>query len=221
LRALPTREELRAMLRISLPTSFQQLFFATGMTALMSILARAGTDSAAASKVMMDLNLAVLLPAMGYGMAGTTLVSQALGRKEPLDAKRWGQECAQVAAATVFLLCSPLWLAPELVLSSFLNDAATIALAAPALRLTAVGLLVDACGNVLMSCLIGAGDSRRVMVVGLVLQWALFLPTVALLVLGLHQGLMAVWVAQVIYRATQAATFFAFWQRGRWMAIRL
>jgi MATE family multidrug resistance protein len=221
LRALPTREELRAMLKISLPTSFQQLFFAAGMTALMSILARAGTDSAAASKVLMDLNLAVLLPAMGFGMAGTTLVSQALGRKDPLDAKRWGQDCARAAAVTVFLLCSPLWLAPERLLSHFLRDAATIALAAPALRVAAVGLVVDACGNVLMSCLIGAGDSRRVMVVSLVLQWALYLPTVALLVLGSHQGLMAVWIAQVAYRFTQAGVFFAFWQRGRWMAIRL
>jgi MATE family multidrug resistance protein len=221
LRALPTRDELRAMLRISLPTSFQQLFFAAGMTALMAILARAGTDSAAASKVMMDLSLATLLPAMGYGMAGTTLVSQALGRKDPLDAKQWGQECARVAAATVFVLCSPLWLAPELVLSHFLSDAETIALAAPSLRLMAFGVCIDAVGNVLMSCLIGAGDSRRVMVVSLVLQWLLFLPTVATLVLSLHLGLTTVWTAQVLYRVTQAAVFFAFWQRGRWMAIKL
>ncbi|MET0285806.1 MAG: MATE family efflux transporter [Polyangiales bacterium] len=221
LRALPTREELRTMLKISLPTSFQQLFFAAGMTALMSILARAGTDSAAASKVMMDLNLATLLPAMGYGMAGTTLVSQALGRKDPLDAKQWGHECARVAAATVFVLCGPLWLAPELVLSHFLNDAATIALAAPSLRIVALGVCVDAVGNVLMSCLIGAGDSRRVMVVSLVLQWLLFLPTVSTLVLSLHLGLTSVWIAQVLYRVTQAAVFFTFWQRGRWMAIKL
>ncbi len=221
LRALPTREDLRAMLRISLPTSLQQLFFAAGMTALMSILARAGTDSAAASKVMMDLNLAALLPAMGYGMAGTTLVSQALGRKQPLDAKQWGQDCARVAGATVVVLCAPLWLAPELVLSRFLNDAATIALAAPALRLMALGVVVDAFGNVLMSCLIGAGDSRRVMVASLVLQWVFFLPGVAVLVLVLHGGLNQVWAIQVVYRAMQAFVFFTWWQRGGWMAIRL
>jgi putative MATE family efflux protein len=221
MRALPTRAELSAMLKISLPTSLQQLFFAAGMTALISILARAGTDTAAASKVMMDLNLAALLPAMGFGMAGTTLVSQALGRVEPHDAKQWGNDCARVAGATVFLLCSPMWLVPELVLSRFLSDAATIALAAPALRLMAFSTGVDAFGMTLMSCLIGAGDSRRVMIVSLVLQWVLFLPVVALLVLLMKEGLLAVWIAQIFYRAVQTGVFFGLWQRGRWMAIRL
>jgi multidrug resistance protein, MATE family len=221
LRALPTRDELRTMLKISLPTSLQQLFFAAGMTGLMAILARAGTDTAAASKVMMDLNLAALLPAMGYGMAGTTLVSQALGRVDPQDAKRWGNDCAKVACFTVFLLCSPLWLAPELVLSRFLSDAHTISLAAPALRLMALGIGIDAVGMVLQSCLIGAGDSRRVMLVSLVLQWTLFLPCVALLVLVLKQGVLAVWIAQLIYRTIQSGVFLLLWQRGRWMAIKL
>ncbi|HEY6877981.1 MAG TPA: MATE family efflux transporter [Polyangiales bacterium] len=221
MRALPTREELAATLRISLPTSLQQLFFAAGMTALMSILARAGTDSAAASKVLMDLNLAALLPAMGYGMAGTTLVSQALGRVEPRDAKQWGYECARVAGATVVILCCPLWIAPELVLSRFLTDASTIALAAPALRLMAASVCVDAAGMVLMNCLIGAGDSRRVMVVSLLLQWVLFLPAAGVLVIWLHQGLMAVWLAQAAYRTLQTGIFFTLWQRERWMTIRL
>jgi putative MATE family efflux protein len=219
-RALPTRAELAAMLRISMPTSFQQLFFAAGMTTLMAILARAGTSSAAAGKVLMDLSLAALLPAMGFGMAGTTLVSQALGRGAPADAKRWGFDVMRVAGASVFLLCLPALLTPRSVLSGFLTDAATIALAATPLRIIAATIAIDAMGMVLQSCLIGAGDSRRVMTVALIMQWLVFLPCVALLVLWLRRGVLEVWLLQGLYRALQAAIFYRLWQRERWMSIK-
>lgn len=221
LHALPSRAELSNMLRISFPTSLQQLFFAAGMTATMAMLARAGTDTAAATKVLMDLSLAALLPAMGFGMAGTTLVSQALGRRDAPDALRWGGEVARVAALTVFLLSLPVLLAPEAVLARFLSDAGTVAMAAAPLRIMGLTMFVDAAGLVLQSCLIGAGDSRRVMLVSLLMQWAVFLPCVAVLVLWLSLGLVEVWLLQALYRLAQAAVFYSLWQRGRWMSIKL
>lgn len=221
LRALPTRAELAAMLRISMPTSFQQLFFAAGMTAFMAILARAGTESAAAGKVLTDLTLAAMLPAMGYGMAGTTLVSQALGRGDPRDAKRWGFDVMRAAGATVFVLTLPALLFPDLVLRGFLNDASTIALATLPLRVVAATIAVDAMGMVLQSCLIGAGDSRRVMAVSLIMQWLVFLPCAAFVVLVLHGRLLDVWLLQCVYRLLQAGTFVALWQRERWMSVKL
>jgi multidrug resistance protein, MATE family len=221
LRSLPSRKELSDMLRISLPTSLQQLFFAAGMTAMMAILARVSTASAAATKVLMDLSLAALLPAMGFGMAGTTLVSQALGRGDADDARRWGLEVAQVAAVTVLALSLPAFLFPHAVLAGFLSDPSTIAFAALPLRIMAATIFVDAAGLVLQSCLIGAGDSRRVMLVSLLMQWLVFLPCLAALVLWLSLGLVEVWLLQAIYRLTQAAVFYRLWQRGRWMSIKL
>jgi len=221
LSALPSRQELAAMLRISLPTSLQQLFFAAGMTALMAILARASTATAAATKVLMDLSLAAMLPAMGFGMAGTTLVSQALGRRDALDAKRWGFEVARVGALTVVLLSLPALFFPHAVLARFLNDPGTVAYAAQPLRIMAATIFIDAAGMVLQSCLIGAGDSRRVMLVALLMQWAVFLPCVAALVLWLSMGLVEVWVLQAVYRGAQAFVFYRLWRSGRWMTIKM
>jgi len=221
LRRLPSQSELAAMLRISLPTSLQQLFFAAGLTVMMAILARGGTAIAASNKVLMDLSLAALLPAMGFGMAATTLVSQALGRLDVVDAKRWGGEVARVAALTVAVLALPVLLFPTLVLQHFLSDPATIAMAALPLRIMAATVSLDAAGMVLQSCLIGAGDSRRVMVGALLLQWAVFLPGVAVLVLVLSYGLVEVWLLSTLYRMLQAALFYVLWQRGRWMSIKL
>jgi MATE family multidrug resistance protein len=221
LHGLPSREVLRTMLQVSLPTSFQQFFFAAGMTTLMALLARAGTEVAAASKVLLDLVLAALLPAMGFGMAGTTLVSQALGRLDLNDAKSWGWDVSQTAFCAVLLLSLPALLFPEVLLAGFLKDPATIELAHRPLRLIAGTVAIDGVGMVLQSCLIGAGDSRRVMLVSLLMQWGLILPVVALMVLVWDLGMLPVWSVQAAVRVLQAGAFALMWKRGKWQGIRV
>jgi putative MATE family efflux protein len=221
LSGIPTRETLKSMLRISVPSSLQQVFFAAGMTAMMALLARAGTATAAASKVLLDLALVGMLPALGFGLAGTTLVSQALGRDDVQDAQRWGWDVAQVALATVALIALPALLFPESVLGFFLRDPATIELARAPFRLVACTVGLDAVGMVLQSCLLGAGDSKRVMAVSLSLQWGVLLPMMAVFVLVLHLGMLPVWILQASYRFVQASTFIAMWRRGGWQGIKV
>lgn len=221
LRGIPGRETIRTMLRLSLPNSIQQLFFAAGMTTLMWILGRAGTQTVAASKVLLDLLLVALLPAMGFGLAGTTLVSQALGRGDPEDAKRWGFDVAKTAFVVVTVIALPAALFPDLVLARFLHNEASLALARAPLRLVALTMGLDALGMVMQNCLLGAGDSRRVMTVSLIMQWGLFLPGAALLVMVLGLGMLPVWLLQAGYRGTTAAIFLSLWHRGHWSGIRV
>jgi MATE family multidrug resistance protein len=209
------------MLNISIPSSFAQLFFALGMTAFMSLLARASTQTAAASKVLMDLVIAGLLPALGFGMAGTTLVSQALGAKDHDDARLWGWQVARVAFVCVTLIALPVALFPEAVLGGLLKDQSTLELARTPLRLVAFTIGFDAVGMVLQNCLLGAGDSRRVMVATLLTQWVVLLPLVAFMVLVLHMGMREVWTLQVSYRILLALVFAYMWRQGRWSAIRV
>jgi len=221
LRGIPSRDTLRTMLRLSLPNSIQQLFFAAGMTTLMWILGRSGTNAVAASKVLLDLVLVALLPAMGFGLAGTTLVSQALGRGDSVDAQRWGIDVAKTAFVVVTLIALPAALFPDLVLERFLHSEASLSLARLPLRLVAITMGLDAVGMVMQNCLLGAGDSRRVMLVSLVMQWGLFLPGAALLVIGFGYGMLPVWLLQAGYRGASAGLFLTMWRRGAWIGIRM
>ena len=83
------------MLRLSIPTGIQQFFFAAGLTAFFWILGRVGTAELAASNVLVQLLLVAILPGLGSGMAAASLVSQALGRKDPADAMAVGLGCRQ------------------------------------------------------------------------------------------------------------------------------
>ena len=91
---VPARSTLWQQFKLSLPSSLQQLFFAAGLVMLVWIVGRIGTAEVAAVNVLMTFHITALLPAFGVALACTTLVGNALGRKDEDDAARWGWDCA-------------------------------------------------------------------------------------------------------------------------------
>lgn len=221
LRGLPDVATLRTMVRLSLPSSIQQFLFAGGWVALFAIIGRMSTQDGAAAAVLVNVMLVALLPGIGLGIAGASLVGQALGRKDAADAKRWGWDVVRVAVVVMGALGLTMAAFPDQVLSPFLETAATLETARTPLRIFGVFIALDGVGLVLMNALLGAGDARRVAVTATALQWGLFLPIAALIgpVLGL--GLTAIWVAQTGYRLLQAGVFAWLWHRGRWASIEV
>ena len=221
LRAIPDRSTLWTMLRTSLPAALQQFLFAAGMTVFFAIVARLGTAELAASNVLINLLLVALLPAMGFGLAAASLVGQALGRREPTDARRWGWDVVRVAVPIVSAIAAVGLIAPDLPLALFLHDPDTLALARWPLRLIALSLPLDVVGMVLLSGLLGAGDSLRVLVVSTGMQWLVFLPTAWLVGPYLGLGLTAVWIAQVGYRLVQSGVFAVLWRGEGWTKVKV
>jgi putative MATE family efflux protein len=221
LSGIPTRQALWQQLRLSLPSSLQQLFFAAGLVTLVWIVGRIGTAEVAAVNILMTFHLTVLLPAFGVALAATTLVGNALGRDDVDDAARWGWNCAAltlVYGVAVGLLLIPL---TEPVLALFLTNPETRDLARLPMILWASVIGFDTAGMVLMNALIGAGDTRRSMWISLLWQWAFFLPAAYLAgpVLGL--GLVGVWGVNAVYRTGQAINCASQWGGRKWTHIRL
>jgi len=221
LRELPPKETVKTILRLAAPAGLQQFFFAAGMTAFLMLVARMGTPELAATKVIIDLVLVGILPGIGFGLAAASLAGQALGRGEPDDASQWGWDVVKIAMGVVAALSVPAVVFPELILSGFIHDAATLALAENPLRVAAGFLFIDSVGMVLMNALTGVGDTKRVMYIGIGFQWLIFLPLVYLLGPISGFGLVAIFATQAAYRGLQAITFASMWQRGRWQTIEL
>jgi len=219
LRSLVDRKTIASMLRLSVPAGLQSFFFAAGMTAFFWIIGQIGTAELAASNVLVQLLLVVILPGVGFGMAAASLVGQALGRGESDDAVRWGWDVSRLAMVIVGVIALGGVVAPDLILGLFLHEQETVALARLPLRILGLSMAVDTLGGVLLNALLGAGASRIVMTVSIGLQWGLFLPAAYYLgpVLGL--GLTAVWLAQVGYRALQAVVFALLWRSRIWIGV--
>jgi len=188
---------------------------------LFWIVGQIGTPELAAANVLVNITLLAVLPGIGFGLAATTLVSQALGRKEPEDAHRWAWDVYKVAARLFLVLAVPMLLVPGPILAFFLRDPHLVEIARVPLQLVGLGILLDGLGLVLMHALLGAGATGLVMKVSVGFQWLLFLPVAYVLGPLLGYGLTAVWLGMTLYRSLQTGVFVVAWQRRDWVHIKL
>jgi MATE family multidrug resistance protein len=221
LHGLPSRDQIRGLLKLGMPTCVQQLLFSGGFTMLFWIVGQIGTAELAVANVLVNITLLAVLPGIGFGLAATTLVSQALGRKDAEDAHRWAWDVYKVAARLFLVLALPMLLAPGPILAFFLRDPQLVEIARLPLQLVGLGILLDGLGLVLMHALLGAGATGLVMKVSVGFQWLLFLPIAYVLGPMLGYGLTAVWLSMTLYRALQSGVFVVAWERRDWVHIKL
>ena len=221
LNRFPDSQTFRSLLRLSLPNSLQQFIFAASVAVLFWIIAQLGTSELAIAHVLTHLSLFLILPAVGLGMASTTLVSHALGQQQPDQASQWGSDTVKVALIILLLLSLPLWLFPDLLLNLFLHDPALIEQARLPLRIACLAICVDVAAIVYTQAMLGAGANRTVLWVTTLGQWGFYLPLAWLVGPYLGGGLTAIWLVQLLHRAISSVIFGYLWSARRWSKIRL
>lgn len=221
LNMVPSRHVLWQQFRLSLPASFQQLFFSAGLVMLIWIVGHIGTAEVAAVNVLMTFHITAILPAFGIALAATTMVGNALGRNDVEDAALWGWNAAAISLVYGVVLGLVLIPFAEPLLSVFLTNPETRQLAYLPMIVWAVAIGFDATGMVLMNALIGAGDTRRSMWISVIAQWAFFLPVAYIVGPELGFGLLGIWVVNGLYRIGQATAFVRQWAGRRWVGIKL
>ena len=221
LHALPSKDVLVNMLRLSIPSSIQQFFFAAGLTALFWIIGKVGTAELAAGNVLVNIMLVALLPGIALGLTAATLAGQAMGKGNIADAKQWGWDVSKIGFYLLALLGLPMVVVPELLLSVFIHEPETMQLAIWPLRIIGLFIAFDGVGMILMNALFGVGASKAVMQVSLLMQWCVFLPLAWLIGPVWGGGLMAIWLLQVAYRAIQVGIFSHIWRKGNWQSIKV
>ena len=221
LRAWPSRKTVWGVFRLSSPNGVQHFLFAAGHLTMMWLYGRIGTRETAAAQVLINIMLVSILPSIALGMAATSLVSQALGREAPDDAKRWGWEVTAVALVVSIAIALPALLLTRPILGVFLHEPETLEVAVWPLRIFALTTIVDVAGPVLQNALLGAGANRLVMIVSIGAQWFVAIPLAFFVGLELHYGLIGIWFVHSLHRLLLAGTFTAVWAQGKWAQIRI
>lgn len=218
---LPNSEQLSSLLKLGIPSSIQQFLFAAGFTALFWIIGQIGTAELAVANVLINITLVAVLPGLGLGLAAATLSGQALGRGDADDALMWGWDVAKVASVVFFAFAIPVLLFTDPILAVFLHEPHLIQLGHAPLQLLGAGIIFDGVGLVLMNALLGVGAARVVAIVGVALQWLLFLPVAYLVGPTFGYGLIAIWLAMMAYRGMQAAIYAYYWRKQSWAQISI
>lgn len=219
--ARPSLNTFTSLLRLVLPTGAQQTFYAAGVTTMFWIIGLIGDVELAAANVITTVYLVGLLPAIGLGMVATSLVGQALGRRDVEDAARWGNQVAGVSVVIMTLLALPVLCFPDFIMRLFINDAAVTAAGGVALRFAALVMMIEAVSMVFSHALLGAGDAMRVMVISTGGQWLILLPLAYLIGPVMGHDLAGIWGIQCVYRLLLAALFAYLWHRRGWAGIEI
>lgn len=217
--SLPNRTTLRQLITLAGPNSLQQTLFAFGISVFFWIIGQISTQAHAIGHILISLQLLLILPAVGMGIASTSLVGHALGAGKPADAHRSGWEVVRVTILIMLVLGAPLWMFPEAVLSVFTNDPQLIELGALPLRLTGLVILLEVTAMVLTQALLGAGASKQVMRINLLMQWCVLLPLAYLIGPVAGFGLLGVWILQGLQRIALSLIYSLIWQRRQWTSL--
>ena len=221
LEGLPSSTDLVSLLKLSLPTGIQQLFFSTGFVILFWIIGQIGTRELAGASVLVNLLLVALLPGLGLGLAASTLVGQAMGRGEPEDAAQWGWDVTKVGALLMAALGLPVVIVPDPIIGVFIHDPATLGVTRLPAQFMGATMALEGLGMIMMHALLGAGDARRVMLITVGMQWIVFLPLAYVVGPVLGFGLLAIWVLQGTYRGIQAGILTRLWVKRGWATIEV
>jgi Na+-driven multidrug efflux pump len=174
-----------------------------------------------ASGVMISFLMLVFMTSIAFGTATATLVGQSMGAKNPALAERYGWESAKIGAYFMGLLGLVIIAVPRVFLGIFTNKPEVIEVAVPALRLIASCTALISAGLILVQALYGAGNSKFVMKVELVLHFGCLIPLSYFLGLFLELGMLGTWAAAAVYAVLLSSVMAWKFYEGKWKEIRL
>ena len=217
----PDAEIVRRVLRVGLPTGIERLVMRLGMMLFLRVIAGLGTVAVAAHAVALRAESLSFMPGFGFAVAGTTLIGQGLGARDPKRAERSGYLTYRMAAYLMAVMGIIFILFPRPLISLFTDDPMVVQAATIPLRIVGFIQPLLAAAMVFPGCLRGAGDTRFPMYITSLTIWAIRVPMALLLGLGLGLGLVGAWAGMAVDLAIRGCIFFLRFRSGRWKQMKV
>jgi putative MATE family efflux protein len=193
-----------------------------GVTMMMFLITSFGTVTTAAYGVGGNVLQFVVIPAMGFSMATSTLVGQNIGAG---NIKR-AEAVARLAALITFFTLTGLGLfafafANHIAAFFVPNDKGVIHEAAVFIRTVSWSFGFIGVQFALMGVLRASGNMIAAMIISLVSQWVLTFPLAFVLSHRAHMGAHGIWWAFPVANVLTAIVSFVWFSRGDWKKRRV
>ncbi len=208
------REIFTQAVRIGLPTGMQHTFVSLGMTFIMSIVNKFGTNVIAAYTVATRIDSLALLPAMNIGQALATFVGQNIGAKKTERVKS-GLKATFVISSTISLFVTGMIIIfGDVLMRFFTDDTEVIAIGQDYLVIVSSFYLLFSAMFTVNGVLRGAGDTLIPMFITLFSLWLIRIP-VAYFLSG-KIGETGIWWAVPIAWFAGTVVSYIYYLSGNW-----
>lgn len=219
---------MKQFLRFGIPSGFQWALEGLAFTVFLIIMGRLpnGEAALASSSIAVTIMMISVLPSMGIAQAVLTMVGQNLGDRKPAIAETITYSGAKLSSIYMGLAALSFILIPEFYLSWFRNDSnptlwnEVVETVPSLLKIVAVFTILDSVYLNFSFALKGAGDTRFVSLVALIVPWPLMvLP--AYLVREWNDAIFWAWRFLILYSLTTTSILFWRFRQGKWKSIKM
>lgn len=208
------RSVMWRVLRIGLPSAAELFVLQLGVVTFSRFVVGLGAATYAANLTINTIESIGQLPGLGFAVAATTLVGQALGAEDPELAKRSAWAALRPCFAFMLGMGICTLLLPQFLLSLFVADTSVVLAGTSALRFSLLTLPALAISFICNGSLRGAGDTKFPVVVRATGTWGVRLPIALLLIPWL--GLIGARLAMAADFWVQASLSCWRFRSGRW-----
>ncbi len=221
------RELFGRLMRFGFPNGVQFFIDIFGFTAFILLIGRLGTVALAATNIAFNISFLAFMPMLGLGMGISIMVGQYIGKERVDLAQRSVTSGMVLSFAYMGSIALIYILIPGVFVSIFSSksDPALFGrireMAVTLLRFVALYSLFDTLNIVYASAIKGAGDTRYVMIMILIMSWCvLVIPSyLALVVFSL--GVYTAWVFITAYVVILGFGFLFRYRGGKWKNMRV
>ncbi len=214
----PERENIKAILRIGLPTAIGGSTMQFGFLLMSRNVFAYGTQAMAAYGIGNKVNSLITLPANGVGSAVSTIVGQNMGAGRPERARDGFR--AAMGISVLFLLAGGMILSGERISTAivgiFSDDPEVIAMAADFLSIMAFWCFTNGVYNSATGLFNGTGHTEITMVVSAARLWVFRFVTLWFCERVLEMGVSSVWYSVVVSNGIAAAVLYFLYLSGVW-----
>jgi MATE family multidrug resistance protein len=223
----PERDLFHRLLKYGVPSGVQFFLEMASFTTFILLVGRLGTASLAASNIAFNINTLAFMPMIGCGIAISMLVGQYLGAEKP--------DLAQVSAysgfhltfvymtsiAAAYILLPDIFVAPFAFNADPQEFSQIYQYSIVLLRFVAVYSIFDTMNIIFTSAIKGAGDTRFVMLMTVILSLFVLVIPAYLAIVVFKYGLMVSWMLATVYFIIIGITFYLRFLGGKWKSMRV
>ena len=217
----------KRLIHFGLPNGVRLFIDMSSFSAFLFFVGTLGVEQLAASNIAFNINALSFLPMLGLMIAVSVLVGQRIGEGSPQIAEKLTWSAIHIAVAFFGLLAFLYVSIPNVFIWPFTlhNGMETLTSSVPLiivlLRFVALFGFFDAMFLVFLGALEGAGDTRFVLKMSVIVSWFLLLLPCYLYIRYFEADLIVLWIIITLHIMLYCGIFYLRFRFGPWRSMQV
>ncbi|MCB2289123.1 MATE family efflux transporter [Clostridium sp. CS001] len=191
-------KQISGVFKVGTPTALESIFWQISAIILTRIILSYGETALASYQLGLQAESISFMPAMGFGVAATAFIGQAVGAKDEVLGRKYMKELLRGSAVITSISAFILIFLPSTVLRLLTNNEKVIEMGIMYLVIMGIVQLPQNIAGVFNGALRGAGYTKVPMIVSGVGIWIIRIPLTLIVTYKFNMSIKAVWIVMGI-----------------------